>query len=131
MSSHAKKQAVEALTSLHVDPAHQALRREVNERITSVNHDLGIEDDEDVEVLCECVDPNCSGLIEMTVSKYEAVRRFSTRFFVKEGHPVAEEERVVAQSDGYVVIEAGGRSGMYAVRADPRSPSRRKEEVSA
>ena len=82
-----------------------------------------------VRVLCECVHPTCSAMIEMTVSQYEAVRRFPTRFFAKRGHQVAEEERVVAESDGYVVIEATGTVGVYSVNADPRSPFRRREEV--
>jgi hypothetical protein len=65
----------------------------------------------------------------MTVAEYELVRRFSTRFFVKEGHEVAEEERVVAESDGYVVVETSGRSGLFAVGADPRRRSHRSAGV--
>jgi hypothetical protein len=106
-----------------------ALRREVNEQISVVNHDFGIAEPEKTDVLCECVHPNCTARIVMTVADYERVRRFSTRFFVKEGHEVADEDRVVAESDGYIVIEAAGRSGLYAVGADPRRRSVRSAEV--
>jgi hypothetical protein len=107
----------------------QALRREANEQISLVNHEFGVAEPEETEVLCECVHPNCAARIVMTVADYERVRRFSTRFFVKEGHEVADEDRVVAESDGYIVIEAAGRSGLYAVGADPRRRSVRSAEV--
>jgi hypothetical protein len=101
----------------------QALRREANEQIRVVNDDFGVAEPETTNVLCECVRPNCTAMIVMTVADYELVRRFSSRFFVKEGHEVAEAERVVAESDDYVVIEAAGRSRMYAIGADPRGRS--------
>jgi hypothetical protein len=109
--------------------AQQALRREVNEQINVLNHDFGLAEPEKTDVLCECVHPSCTARIVMTVADYERVRRFSTRFFVKEGHEVADEDRVVAESDGYVVIEAAGRSGLYAFGADPRRRSVRSSEV--
>jgi hypothetical protein len=108
---------------------HQALRREVNERISSVNEAFGVTKPERIDVVCECVGATCAARITMTAAEYELVRRFPTRFFVKAGHEVAEEERVVDQSDGYVVIEASGRGGLYAVSADPRSPYRRRDGV--
>jgi hypothetical protein len=111
---------------------HQALRREVNERISLLNTTtFGVAGPETIDVVCECVRPSCTAAITMTVSDYELVRRFPTRFFVKEGHEVAEGERVVAEADGYVVIEASGRGGLYAVSADPRSPFRRPQEARA
>jgi siroheme synthase (precorrin-2 oxidase/ferrochelatase) len=102
---------------------HQALRREVNEHISAVA------EPELIEVMCECVRAECAAHVTMTLAEYELVRRFPTRFFVKAGHDVAEGERVVAEADGYVVIEASGRGGLYAVSADPRSRYRRREGV--
>ena len=81
---------------------------------------FGVDEAESIEVMCECVRGNCTASIQMTVRAYEAVRRFPTRFFIKGGHEVAAEERVVAEAADYVVIEAFGREGLYAVRADPR-----------
>jgi hypothetical protein len=100
--------------------AHQALRREVNEEISHVNHHFQVSEPEDMEVLCECVRTNCTGRIRMAVADYEAVRRFPTRFFVKEGHEVLEGERVVDEASGYVVVEKSGPAGLYAVGSDPR-----------
>ena len=108
---------------------HQALRREVNEQISALSATFGVTESEAIDVICECVRAECVARIRMTVAEYELVRRFPTRFFVKAGHEVAEEERVVAESDSYVVIEASGRGVLYAVGADPRSPYRRRESV--
>jgi hypothetical protein len=120
MAAQPQEETVEVLGSPQTEAVHQSLRREVNEQIASVNHDLGVVEDDTVEVICECVHPRCTGLIDMPISEYEAVRRFPTHFFVKAGHEVAESERVVAESDGYVVIEATGRAGLRAVASDPR-----------
>jgi hypothetical protein len=110
---------------------HQTLRREVNEQLNSLETDNFRHDSETIDVVCECVEGACTARITMTAVDYELVRRFPTRFFVKAGHEVAEEERVIKESDGYVVIEASGRGGVYAVSAGPRSPYRRRAEVGA
>jgi hypothetical protein len=122
-------QPKEENTSATTGVVHQALRREVNEHISALSASFGVTEPETIDVFCECVRAQCAGLITMTVGEYELVRRFPTRFFVKVGHEVAEEERVVSESDGYVVIEARGREGVYAVSADPRSRYRRREGV--
>lgn len=126
MSAQPQEQHKEEVGLGTPEPVQQTLRREVNEQISSINHDLGVLQEDVVEVLCECVHSNCSGLIEMTVSEYEAVRRFPTRFFVKAGHEVGEAERVVAESDSHVVIESTGRAGLNAVASDPRRRLARK-----
>lgn len=118
-------------TSATTGVVHQALRREVNERISSVNEIFGVTEPEMIDVVCECVRADCVAHVTMTVADYESVRRFPTRFFVKEGHDVADEERVVDESDGYIVIEASGRGGLYAVSADPRSTYRRRSVAGA
>lgn len=99
---------------------HQALRRDVNERINAVDHDFDIAPPEAMEIVCECAHTNCVARIVMTIAEYNAVRRVPTHFFVKDGHEVGEGERVVAESAGYVVVEKSGREGLYAVGADPR-----------
>jgi hypothetical protein len=107
---------------------HQALRREVNERISAVNNTFGVSGPETIDVMCECVRESCKAHIAMSVAEYEHVRRFPTRFFVKEGHEIAQEERVLSDANGYVVIEARGRGGVYAVSADPRGSHRRRPD---
>jgi hypothetical protein len=104
--------------------AHQALRREVNERINEISTGpFGLTEDETIDVICECAQPRCAAPITVTVAEYAAVRRFPTRFFVKTGHRLADGERVVSESAEYVVVESNGASGagsLYAVGAVSR-----------
>lgn len=104
-----------------ITDVHQALRREINEQISRVTDAFGVAESEAMEVMCECVQTDCTGRIVLTVAEYEAVRRFPTRFFVKMGHDVSATERVVAEWDGYAVVEKSSRNGLHAVgpiRAD-------------
>ncbi len=108
--------------------ADRALRRDVNEQISSLNHKFGVEGRETIDVMCECVRGNCEALITMTVADYERLRRFPTHFCVKEGHEIAAEERILSEASDYVIIEAHGRGGFYAVGTDPRGSHRRRSE---
>ena len=95
----------------------QSLFREVNERIEEVTagrNALG-------EVVCECADQTCAETIPLTLDEYEAVRRTPTHFLVRPGHDVPEIERVVDETDRYVVVEKFDVAGYVATKLDPRS----------
>lgn len=124
MSAHPQGPYADEALATTPTVVQQALRRDVNERLV-MNDGVGAE--ERVDVMCECVHPDCAARVALTVSEYEAVRRFPNRFLVKAGHEVAEDERVVAVSDGHVVVEKIGRGGLYAVGADPRRRGVRSE----
>jgi hypothetical protein len=109
-----------------VSVVHQALRREVNEEINHVNGRLHVAEDETMDAMCECVHGGCTGMVSVPMAAYEQVRRFPTRFFVKAGHEVMEDERVVSEGDDYVVVEKFGDGGSYAVTSDPRSRRSRR-----
>lgn len=79
----------------------QALVREVNERIKSLAEPL----DGRVYFLCECGDENCSACVPLTPADYEGLRAMRTRFFVASGHERTELERVVAERDGFTVVD--------------------------
>jgi hypothetical protein len=85
------------------------LRREVNERISSVNKGFGVGDGELIEVVCECAHPRCTAAIALSSSDFERILRHPSRFLVKAGHELAEEELVVDEADGYVVVESRRR----------------------
>jgi hypothetical protein len=110
---------------------NQALRREVNERISSTNAEFGVTEPEAIAVFCECVRERCAAQVSMTLAAYELVRRFPTRFVVKAGHEVADDAHVVSEADGYVVIEARGTGGAYAVVTDPRRRAHRRRSAEA
>ena len=98
------------------DVVHQTLRREVNERISSLHKGSFGAEVELIDVMCECAGLGCSAAITMRAADYAYVRRFPTRFLVKEGHEIGDAERIVVEADGYVVVEASGRAGLQAVR---------------
>lgn len=85
--------------------AHQALRREVNEQISEINERFLIGAGETIDVMCECAHGDCTGRITIQVAAYEQVRRFATRFLVKQGHEIGDAERVVGEGEGYVVVQ--------------------------
>jgi hypothetical protein len=84
--------------------SHQALRREVNEQIRRINQSLHTPALGSIDVMCECVYADCMGLIAIKLSDYEAVRSVHGQYLVKAGHEVSDDERIVAQSDGHVIV---------------------------
>ena len=55
--------------------------------------------------LCECVQDECNGLVELRDEEYEAVRAYPWRFFVQIGHELPEMDAVVERHDRYLVVE--------------------------
>jgi hypothetical protein len=72
--------------------------------IASTSYDLHVAAPAIVEVMCECGGLGCTGRILISLSKYQEVRNYRTRFLIKEGHEVVEAYRVVDQGTGYVVV---------------------------
>jgi hypothetical protein len=110
----------------HRSDLHQALLREVNERIEQLN--AGWDSHGADGILCECGDRGCMETIEVTAAVYERVRRDPTRFLVKVGHGRAGRERIVEQTDGYLVVEKVGEAAETASQLDPRQRSRKKDQ---
>jgi hypothetical protein len=122
-------EGTDAALGAGADIVNQALRREVNERIRSISDDFAVAEPETIQVVCECARAGCAAQIVMSVADYELVRRFPTRFLATHGHDVAEEARVVSETADYIVVEVGGRGGLYAVGSDPRMANPRDIEV--
>jgi hypothetical protein len=111
----------------HSGALHQTLLREVNERIEQLNGNGELEGG---VVLCECGHPGCLEKIEITAAAYERVRCFPTHFLVKAGHATAGSERIVEQTNGYLVVEKVGHAAEMAIQLDPRRRSPNEHEVS-
>jgi hypothetical protein len=79
------------------------------------------EDRKPVSFRCECARLGCNLLIELSLAEYEAIRGYSRRFLVVDGHELPKVEAVIERRDGYVVVEKGGEAGELAERLDPRS----------
>lgn len=75
----------------------------MNERLTEL-YDVR-EPPDDRRFVCECGNNACTDGITLTSEEYDAVRRHATRFAIVRGHEFEFGERVVAENDGFAVVE--------------------------
>ena len=73
------------------------------------------------EFVCECADIECIERIELSLQQYEAVRDEPTHFFVKPGHELADQERVVESHPEFLIVQKIGHAGERATELDPRA----------
>ena len=91
--------------------------REVNERIAESADDVGLQQ---VDLVCECADPECGHRIEAALDEYERVRSDGARFVVAPEHHVPEHEAVIESRPGYRIVEKLRAVGAAARRLNPR-----------
>lgn len=72
--------------------------------------------------ICECDSRSCQRRVRVSVSEYEDVRRFPTRFLVVSGHSTAADERAVECRPAFDIVEKVGDSARAAILLDPRKP---------
>ena len=98
---------------------NQALAREVNEQIASLSQTR--DKTQLFDALCECGEIGCTRRLKLNLDAYEAVRAWPTRFVLVRGHEDGAVEEVVAEREGYVVVENKGPAAETAREADPRA----------
>ncbi len=99
---------------------NEALFREVNERLGEIGRSL--DGAGDYEFVCECGDSDCTDRLTLDLDRYEAIRSSATRFVVLPGHVAPRAERVVAENDGYMVVEKTDEDAVrIVVELDPRA----------
>ena len=64
---------------------------------------------------------DCLERIKLSKDEYERLRSNPIHFAVVRGHERLEIERVVAENDGYLVVEKLPGAREIALAADPRS----------
>src|SRR3712207_9237076 len=79
--------------------------RMVNEEITGWPERQAAPARDKLMFYCECGDPKCFERVHLTPQEYEEIRADSSCFAVVEGHVFPEAEDVVAELDGYDVVE--------------------------
>ena len=100
---------------------NEAVFREVNERINDLAEHFGLED-QALDLVCECGDPNCVERISMARADYEKLRSEPTHFAVYPGHTKGDIEDVIDRRDGYLVVRKHeGDPAQVARETDPRS----------
>jgi hypothetical protein len=98
---------------------NEAASREINEGIEDAHE--GEPSDRYIRMVCECGRESCDRLIAITVPEYERVRNDARHFAVVRDHVVADVERVVEESDRFVVVEKReGTPAEVALEEDPR-----------
>ena len=79
------------------------LFRSVNEQIVGLTGSLRT-DLSDINLVCECWSPSCTGTIRCRFEEFEVVHRTGNMFLVLPGHEDLLVEDVVDASDGYTVV---------------------------
>ncbi len=100
---------------------NEALFREVNERVKTVNESFSLVTQR-ADFVCECGDQACMDRITMALDEYERIRAEATWFLTREGHEIADVETVIERHPGYqVVAKLPGPPAALADEQDPRS----------
>ncbi len=101
--------------------ANEAVFREVNERIDSLQHRFATVEHEPLQIVCECDRINCAQRLSVNPDLYEKVRSDSALFFVFPGHDDESVEDVVETGPDYVVVrKRPGEPQQIAEQTDPR-----------
>ena len=100
---------------------NEALFREVNEQVESLNREFAAEGEETIEIVCECCNLACIESIAVLILTYERVRADATLFFVKPGHEEPTAEEVLEQARTYLIVRKPAQARRAAEAADGRS----------
>ncbi|MEO6349675.1 MAG: hypothetical protein ABIP53_03400 [Candidatus Limnocylindrales bacterium] len=96
---------------------NESLFRATNETIELEAESIGV-GATPVPFVCECPDPSCTEIVELTLVEYEKVRTGPTRFFVLPGHQAlavqANAAVIVEERDGVVIADKIGIAGQVA-----------------
>src|SRR3954452_7164607 len=85
---------------------------------------------ERIPFICECADPNCTQIIQLSLDEYEAVRKHSRHFLNVPGHQVVAGPvvQIVAEKERFVVVEKLAHAGEVAERLDERNTEESDEQ---
>ena len=101
---------------------NEAIFREVNEQIESLNRGIAAISDNKLHVVCECGDLRCTDQLVVAIAEYERVRSDPTLFVVRPTHDLPDVEQVVEETPGYhVVRKREGDAARIARETDPRA----------
>jgi hypothetical protein len=98
---------------------NEATSREINEGI-ELGHQ-GSAPTDHIRMVCECGVEGCDRLIAISIGEYERIRDDPRRFAVVRDHVREDMERVVAETDRFVVVQKReGTPARVALEEDPR-----------
>jgi hypothetical protein len=92
--------------------------RAANERIEERRVELGV--DGRIPYVCECEEAACREVVRLSADEYRDVRASARQFLLVTGHPFRSGD-VVAEHDGYVVVEKRGEAMAVIEREEEAS----------
>ena len=102
--------------------ANEAVFREVNERIESLQQVFAAVNHEPLHIVCECDRIDCAEQLSVDLEVYEETRNDSSLFFVLPGHEDGSVEDVVDTGGDYVIVrKRPGEPQEIAEATDPRT----------
>jgi hypothetical protein len=102
--------------------ANEAVFRQVNEEIETLERGRAQVSDNYMHIVCECAGADCAEMLVVPIAEYEDIRSDATLFFVKQGHEIPSLEDVVGEGGGYAVVRKHpGEGRRIAQRSDARS----------
>ena len=100
---------------------NEAIFREVNERLEGLAKHFGRDQEESLDLVCECRQATCIQRIAMPRAEYEALRAEDTHFALYPGHAEPEIERVISSHAGYEIVAKEGPAAEVARDLSPSS----------
>jgi hypothetical protein len=99
---------------------NQARFRESNDRLEAIAERARME--VGVPFLCECPDPNCTEIVQLDLTEYEAIRSSPVRFFTTPDHATPREgyAKLVRETERFAVLDKEGVAAATAAALDPR-----------
>jgi hypothetical protein len=95
---------------------NEAVFRAANRELEQATEEAG--GDGVLDVLCECGQEGCSGLIRLTVAEYDGVHSQDDRFVVVPGHENPKIETVVERREAYLVVDKFGEAEEIAEESE-------------
>lgn len=102
--------------------ANEAVFREVNERMESLQRSFAIASHQPLHIVCECDRLDCAERLTVQIETYEKIRSDSTLFLLRPGHEDDSVEDVIDTGGDYLVVrKRPGEPEQIAEQTDPRS----------
>ena len=70
------------------------------------------------EYVCECIQKTCTSTVSLTPKEYDEAHRRANRFVVASGHASSRDERVVAATPRYQVVEKVGAAAELSTKLE-------------
>ena len=100
---------------------NEALFRQVNEEIETLERGLAGIADQTLHIVCECGDLRCQERFPVPLTKYEETRSESALFLVIPGHEIRPTEDVLEETERFnVVRKRAGSPAQIAAATNPR-----------